>query len=213
VIGALQELAERPIAARERRRLFALSAAVVVCTAGLLFTLRPETPGDPKPAPPPAATRPDLPRPTPPAADNPDTPPSPTRGGAKEAGKSAHRAPPDTGRRPPARPARHVPEGIERTARHFLGAYLPFLYGRGPASAIEPTTAQLRGRLVRSRVRVPPAARHRYPRVVGLRPRPAGGGRFAVSARIEDGGTARYPIELVVTRRGGRWRVVGARGH
>jgi hypothetical protein len=106
-----------------------------------------------------------------------------------------------------------VPEGIERTARHFLGAYLPFLYGRGPASAIEPATVELRGRLVRSRVRVPPAARLRYPRIVALRPRPAGGGRFAVSARVEDGGTARYPIELVVARRDGRWRVVEAGGH
>jgi hypothetical protein len=213
VIGALQELAERPIAERERRRLFVLSAAVVVCAAALLITLRPGTAGDPKPAPPPAATRPDPPRPTPPAADNPDTPPSPTRGGAKEAGESAHRARGDAGRRPPAGPARHVPERIERTARRFLGAYLPFLYGRGPARAIEPATAQLRTRLVRSLVRVPPAARHRYPRVVALRPRPVGGGRFAVTARVEDGGTARYPIELVVTRRRGRWRVVEAGGH
>jgi hypothetical protein len=213
VIGALQELAERPIAERERRRVFALSAAVVLCAAGLLFTLRPGTAGDPKPAPPPAATRPDLPRPTAPAADNPDTPPSPTRGGAKEAGKSAHGARPDTGRRPPAGPARHVPEGIERTARRFLGAYLPFLYGRGPASAIDPTTAELRARLVRSRVRVPAATRHRHPRLVETRVRAAGGGRFAVSAQIEDGGAARYPLELVVARRGGRWRVVEAGGH
>jgi hypothetical protein len=63
-MGALRELAERPIAEGERRRLFALSAAVVLFAAGLLFALRPGAAGDPKPAPPPAATRPDPPRPT-----------------------------------------------------------------------------------------------------------------------------------------------------
>jgi hypothetical protein len=213
VIGTLQELAERPIADRERRRLFALSAAVVLGAAGLLITLRPGTAGDPKPPPPPPATRPDLPPPTPPAASRPGSPSSPTPGGGGDAGKPTHRGRGDAGRRPPAGPARHVPEGVGRTARRFLGGYLPFLYGRGRASAIEPTTAELRARLARSRVRVPAATRRRHPRVVALRVRAAGGGRFAVSAQIEDGGAARYPLELVVARRGGRWRVVEAGGH
>jgi hypothetical protein len=34
-----------------------------------------------------------------------------------------------------------------------------------------------------------------------------------VSARVEDGGAVRYPVVLVVARRGGRWRVVEAGGH
>jgi hypothetical protein len=130
-----------------------------------------------------------------------------------DAGKPAHRARADAGRRLPAGPAGHVPEGVEPAARRFLRGYLPFLYGRGPARAIEPATAELRARLVRSRVRVPPAARRRYPRVVAFQVRAAGGGRFAVSARVEDGGAVRYPVVLVVARRGGRWRVVEAGGH
>jgi hypothetical protein len=210
VIGALQQLAERPIADRDRRRLFALSAAVVLGAAGLLITLRPGTVGDPKPPP---ATRPDLPRPTPSAAERPASPPSPTPGGGEGAGKAAHRARGDAGRRPPAGPAGHVPEGVGRTARRFLGAYLRFLYGRGSAGAIEPATAELRARIARSRVRVPPAARRRYPRVVALRLRAAGGGRFAVSARVEDGGAGRYPIELVVARRRARWSALEVGGH
>jgi hypothetical protein len=213
VIGALQQLAERPIADRERRRLFALSAAVILGAAGLLITLRPGTAGDPKPAPPPAATRPDLPPPTPPAARTPASPPSPTPGRGEDAGKPAHRERANARRRPPARPARHVHEGVARSARRFLSGYLPFLYGRGPASAIDPTTAELRARLAHSHVRVPAATRHRHPRVVEMRVRAAGGGRFAVSARVEDDGAASYPIELVVGRRGGRWRVVEAGGH
>jgi hypothetical protein len=213
VIGALQQLAERPIADRKRRRLFALSAAVILCAAGLLITLRPGAAGDPKPPPPPAATRPDVSPPTPPAAERPAPPPSLTPGGGGNAGTPAHRTRGDAGRRPPVGPARHVPEGVERAVHRFLDAYLPFVYGRGPASAIEPATAELRARLARSRVRVPPAARRRYPRVVALRVRAADGGRFAVSARVEDGGPARYPIELVVGRGGGRWRVVEAGGH
>jgi hypothetical protein len=213
VIGPLLELAERPIAERERRRLFALSVAVVLCAAGLLLTLRPGAAGDPKPSPPPAATRPDPPRPTPPAADRTDSAPSPTPRDAEDAGKPAHRARPDTRRQLPPGPARRVPEGVERAARRFLRAYMPFLYGRGPARAIQPTTAELRARLTRSRVRVPPAARHRHPHVEALRLRAAAAGRFAVSARIEDGGPARYPIELAVAHRDGRWRVVEAGGH
>jgi hypothetical protein len=213
VIGMLRELAERPIAERERRRLFALSAAVVLCAAGLLFALRPGAADDPKPTPPPAATRPGLGPPAPPVADRSDSAPSPTPGGAEDAGRPAHRARPDTRRRRPAGPAGRVPEGVERAARRFLRAYLPFVYGRGPARAIQPATAALRARLARSRVRVPPAARRRYPRVVALRLRAAAAGRFAVSARIEDGGQARYPIELVAARRDGRWRVVEAGGH
>jgi hypothetical protein len=212
VIRALRRLAAWPIAERERHRLFALSAAVVLSAAGVLFAWRPGATDAPKTAPPPAA-RPDLARPTPPATERPGSPLSPAPGSAEDAGKPAHRTRGGVRRRPPAGPARHVAERVESAARRFLGAYLPFLYGRGPARAIAPTTAELRARLARACVRVPAAARQRYPRVVALRPRTAGGGRFAVSARVDDGGGARYPIELVVARRGGRWRVVEAGGH
>jgi hypothetical protein len=214
MIGALRQLAQRPIAERERRRLFALSATVVLCAAGLLFELRPGSAHDPDPAPPSAATRPDPSRPRPPAADDPDSPPSSTPRAGEGAGEPAAGRPrPDAARPLPAGLPPRVPAGVEHAARRFLGAYLPFLYGRGPARAVEPITAELRARLARSRVRVPPAVRRRHPRVVALRPRVVDGSRFAVSARVADGGAARYPIELGIARRGGRWRVVEAGGH
>lgn len=93
-------------------------------------------------------------------------------------------------------------------ARRFLGGFLPFLYGGGSARAVRAAAPSLRVRLVESRLRVPPAARDRHPRPTRLDGRHLAAGRVLVTARIEDGGIAAYPIALTLARRGGRWLVV-----
>jgi len=93
-------------------------------------------------------------------------------------------------------------------ARRFLGGYLPFLYGRGSARAVAAAAPSLRDRLAASRLRVPPAASERHPRVVGLDGRRLASGRVLVMARIADGGAAIYPVSLTLARRSGRWLVV-----
>lgn len=93
-------------------------------------------------------------------------------------------------------------------ARRFLGGYLPFLYGHGAARAIAAAAPSLRDRLAASRLRVPPAASDRHPRVVGLDGRRLTAGRVFVTATIGDGGPATYPISLTLAPRNGRWLVV-----
>jgi hypothetical protein len=77
---------------------------------------------------------------------------------------------------------------------------------------IDDASPHLVGRLARSRVRIPPAAHRRHPRVVELRSDRVGSDRAAVTATVDDGGVSRYPIELTIARRRGRWLVaaVGA---
>lgn len=93
-------------------------------------------------------------------------------------------------------------------ARRFLGGYLPFLYGRGSARAVAAAAPSLRDRLAASRLRVPPAASRRHPRVVGLDGRRLASDRVLVTATIADGGPATYPVTLTLARRNGRWLVV-----
>lgn len=94
----------------------------------------------------------------------------------------------------------------EAAARRFLAGYLPYIYGRGSASAIRAASPQLGRRLRRERPRVSPATRRRRPRIADLSARSLIDGALVV-AEIADGGVARYPIELVLERRGGRWQV------
>jgi hypothetical protein len=138
----------------------------------------------------------------------PTSPPSPTRTSAE---RPAPATPPQTGFRP-SRSPRETTRGGARAARRFLLGYLPFLYGQGSRRAIDDASSRLLGRLARSRIRVPPAARRRHPRVVELDAKRLGAGRAAVTATVDDGGVSRYPIELTLATRRGRWLVaaVGA---
>ena len=181
MIDRLRELADRPIADRDRRRLFLACAAALLGAAALLLLA-----GAPGPTP--------LPSSPPSAAERPAyANPARTAGG-------------------PSRSPRRSTRAAASAARGFLRGYLPFLYGQGPARAIDEASPRLVERLARSRVRVPPAARQRQPRVVELRTDRLGSARAAVTATVDDGGVSRYPIELTVARRRGRWLVaaVGA---
>lgn len=101
-----------------------------------------------------------------------------------------------------------VPKRAERAARRFLHGYLRFLYGHAGAREIEQATPQLRRRLSDSRLRVPPAARRRRPRVASLEARRIAANEVAVSAEVADGGVARYPVTVTMRRTGAGWRAV-----
>lgn len=169
MIGALRQLAERPIAEDERRAAFLIAAAIVLAAATLLLI----------------GGGGSLPSPT--TTSTPATPPA--------AG-------------PPPTAQRSAPEAA---AVHFLGGYLPFLYGQGKARSIRAATPQLVERLVRSRVRVPPAARTRDPRLEAIGGLSGAGRRALVRARVGDRAVS-YTLALAVVRRSGRWLVqsVGA---
>lgn len=99
--------------------------------------------------------------------------------------------------------ARDARVAVVRQTRRFLAGYLPYLYGHGPVRALRGGTVELQRRLETARLRVPPAARKRRPRVVRLTVAPLDAGRWHAVATIADGGVARYPIELLLTTRGG----------
>jgi hypothetical protein len=168
MIGALRQLAERPIAEGERRAAFFIAAAIVLAAATLLLI----------------GGGGSLPSPT-----TPSTPAVPAAG-------------------PPPTAQRSEPEAA---AVRFLGGYLPFLYGQGAAKSIRGATPQLVERLVRSRVRVPPAARSRRPRLEAIGVARLANNGALVRARVGDG-TVSYTLALAVVRRSGRWlvRSVGA---
>lgn len=94
----------------------------------------------------------------------------------------------------------------ERAVRGFLAGYLDYLYGYGPAARIRGATRRLVRRLTRHRPRVSPATRRRRPRVTELHSRPAPDGATAIAV-IDDGGVARYPIDLTLDQRSGEWVV------
>lgn len=169
MIGAVRQLAERPIAAGERRPAFFIAAAIVLAAATLLLI-----PGGG-------------------SLSSPTAPPTPA-------------VSPPAG--PPPTAQRSEPEAA---AVRFLGGYLPFLYGQGAAKSIRAATPQLVERLVRSRVRVPPAARGHHPRLEAIGGPSRAGGRALVRARVGDGAVS-YTLALALVRRSGRWLVhsVGA---
>jgi hypothetical protein len=171
MIDRLQELADRPLVASERRRLFTLVIAVLVGVAiGLALLGQPAVHHREQPT----ATR----TPTSARVRTPMPAPSPnTR--------------------------------AETAARRFLDGYLAYLYGQGPAGAIDAASHALRHRLQVGRPRVSPAMRRRHGRVVELDAHPVDGTeRVAVTATIDDGGVARYPISLTLQRRADGFLVV-----
>lgn len=135
--------------------------------------------------------------------------------GRDERGPNPPRATPDPptaqapapGPQPPV-----VPREAERAARLFLSGYLSFLYGRSGPAAIEAATPALRRAIVRSRPRVPPAARRRRPRVVEARSERRGGRAVSVAAEVADGGVSRYTVTLRLRPFGGSWLVVEVGG-
>jgi hypothetical protein len=131
-------------------------------------------------------------------------------GGEAELAPSPEPAPETTVSAPPG-PAPHRAKPLAQplaAARRFLDGYLPFVYGHGSARAIAATAPSLRDRLAASRLRVPPAASERHPRVAQIEGRRLTADRVLVTATIADGGPATYPISVAVSRRDGRWLVV-----
>jgi len=94
-----------------------------------------------------------------------------------------------------------------RVAARFLDGYLAFLYGRAPAERVTDVTAPVRRELVRNTPRIPPAQRQRTPRVIDLNVVGQAPGAVIVTASVDDGDVAVYPIVFTLDLRGGRWRV------
>jgi hypothetical protein len=116
----------------------------------------------------------------------------------------------DTGSpRRPRPPSRR----LRRTTERFLHGYLPYLYGQAPLRAVTAAAPALRRRLARQQRRVPPAARHRRPRVrhvrLGAFVRDARA--WQVTANVADGEVV-FPIELLIANRDGRLAVVQTGG-
>jgi len=103
---------------------------------------------------------------------------------------------------------------LRRTAVRFLNGYLPYLYGQAPLRRIVAASRGLLHRLARERLRVPPAARRRRPRIRALRlgARVPDARAWLVFARIADGDVAAYPIELLIGARRDRLVVIQTGG-
>lgn len=112
---------------------------------------------------------------------------------------------------PEPRPAQGVAAieiaAARRVARRFLAGYLDFLYGRAPSDGITDVTPAVARELARNTVRIPPAQRDRTPRVVDLHAVAQAPAAVIVTASIDDGDIAVYPIVFTLDRRDGRWRV------
>jgi hypothetical protein len=101
----------------------------------------------------------------------------------------------------------HARAGAREAGERFLRTYVAYLYGRIGAAGLQEATVGMRRTLRQARVRVPPARAARTPTITGLRsaiPRP---GVVEVTATVDDGDLATYPVTAFVERRGGRWLV------
>jgi hypothetical protein len=107
-------------------------------------------------------------------------------------------------------PATSIPpppvSGAQLAARRFLADYLSFAYGHGSGSAagFGAASPSLAARL--SRLRVPPAARTRRPKLARLDLHRLGAQLVTVAARIAVGPVT-YSIDLTVEWQAGRWLV------
>ena len=106
-------------------------------------------------------------------------------------------------------PVGHARAGAREVAGRFCRTYVAFLYGRIGENDIQGASAQLRRRLRRARVRVPPARAQRTPTVVQLRTALRSPSVVRASATVGDGDLAAYVITAVIERRAGRWLVNG----
>ena len=96
--------------------------------------------------------------------------------------------------------------GAREAGKRFLRGYVAFLYGRRDADELEGASANLRRALRRAR-RVPPARGARTPTIVDLRAAVQAPRIVQVTAIVDDGDLAAYPITAFLERRAGRWLV------
>jgi hypothetical protein len=94
-----------------------------------------------------------------------------------------------------------------RVAGRFLLSYLKFAYGRARAASVEAVTPGMRSRLVRARVQVTPAERHRHPLVVSLTTLGTTPDFVVATATIEDGGITAFRLRLTLREQADRWLV------
>ena len=94
-----------------------------------------------------------------------------------------------------------------RVGERFLNGYVAFLYGRGSVDELEGATRELRRELRRARLRVPPARAARTPRIVRLQSAEQSPATVVVTAIVDDGDLAAYPVTALVERRAGSWQV------
>ena len=94
-----------------------------------------------------------------------------------------------------------------RVGERFLNGYVAFLYGRGSAGALIGATRELRRELRRVRLRVPPARAARTARIVRWQSVDQSSTTVVVTAILDDGDLAAYPVTALVERRAGSWRV------
>ncbi len=178
MIDRLRLFFTQPIPPAARPRAFALFAALVVAGASLMAIALHHHPAPRASGPAGAPTRAATPPPT---------------------GPSQAVAPAPVSLAPPA---------AEQSARAFLRGYLAYLYGRANARAIPLASAQVRRALAARPPRVYPAQRERHPKITALSAQPLAGGAISLTATIDDGGVARYPIRVKLVRRARSWRVV-----
>jgi hypothetical protein len=95
------------------------------------------------------------------------------------------------------------------TAEKFLAGYVAYLYGQAPASQVKDATRDFVSALEGERRQVPPGIRALHPHVVAVQVSPQAPGRALATALVSDAEVVRYPIRLLLTQTGGRWRVSG----
>jgi hypothetical protein len=94
-----------------------------------------------------------------------------------------------------------------RVGERFLIGYVPYRYGRGSADELEGATGELRRELRRTRVRVPPARAARTPTITRLQSAERSSATVVVTAIVDDGDLAAYPVTAIVEQRAGHWQV------
>jgi hypothetical protein len=94
-----------------------------------------------------------------------------------------------------------------RVGERFLNEYVPFLDGRGSADELEGATPGLRRELRRARLRVPPARAARTPTIIRLQSAKQSPATVVVTAIVDDGDVAAYPVTALIERRAGHWQV------
>jgi hypothetical protein len=89
----------------------------------------------------------------------------------------------------------------------FLQGYVAFLYGRLDADELEGGSRELTHGLRRARRRIPPARNERRPRIARLDAIRQAPGLVQVTASVDDGDVAAYPVTAFVELRDERWVV------
>ena len=101
---------------------------------------------------------------------------------------------------------------VRRTADRFFAAYVRFLYGRIPASALPDIDARLRSQLARARPLVTPAERSAVPKLVHLTVAAAGPPVSAIATATISSFPGRYRLTVTLESRHRRWIVVAVDG-